>query len=498
MGTGPDETAGVELRVDEERFRTILEHAPVMIDAFDDSGVCVIWNRECVRRLGWTQEELRALEDPLAVFYPDPAVLREVHEDVARADGQFREYEVLAKDGSTRTQLWANFRLPTTGTVIAVGHDVTEQRAVEAQLLQSQKMEAVGQLTGGIAHDFNNLLTVILASTDLLLRDAEPGTAAHDLVRCIRQAAQDGSELVRHLGSFSRQRRLTVVAVDLARLVDDLAPTLRRLLPESIDVRVDHASRPLAVLADRTALEQIVVNLATNARDAIAAHGTIEISTRREPPDRVVLALRDSGHGMPPAVLERVFEPFFTTKPPGKGTGLGLPTVYGLVQQHGGTISLRSAPGEGTTVEVSLPALEPDDAAAHEPGEEPEPARGDELVLIVEDDASTRATAKGALEHLGYRVLTAVDGADALAILESTPDVALVLSDVVMPRLTGPELLARLRASGRHVPAFAFWTGYTSRETARSLDPSVPLLEKPWSLASLATFVRRSIDASAR
>jgi PAS domain S-box-containing protein len=493
------EAALAELREANERLSTILEHAPVMIDAVDSEGKFTIWNRECVRRLGWTREELDAFEAPLSVFYPDPEVLKRVLDDIARSDGRFREYEVLSKDGLVRTQLWANFRLPNTGATISVGHDVAEQRAMEAQLRQSQKMEALGQLTGGIAHDFNNLLTVILASTELLARRAS-GMEAQLLVQ-IRQAATDGAELVRQLVSFSRQSRLTIKVVDLRAALEEITPTLRRLLPESISVTVRHGDGELAIEADRIALEQVIINLATNARDAMECVGELTLTTRvarapdRGEPDReyVVLRLRDNGAGMAPEVRERAFEPFFTTKPPGKGTGLGLPTVYGLAAQHGGFVELWSEPGHGTLVEVFFVRAErPVDAApAPPPASHP---TGRETILLVEDEPSLRVAAKQLLELLGYRVLLAVDGVDALRVLDTEHDVALVLSDVVMPRMTGPELLEALRARGPMTSAFAFLSGYTMRETAGAVDPSVPLIEKPFSIAALAPFVRSCID----
>ena len=270
MVDGSDSSAPFgALRPDEERFRTILEHAPVMIDAFDEDGTCLIWNRECVRRLGWTLEELRAMPEPLAVCYPDPALHRAVLSDIADADGRFKEYSVRAKDGTERIQLWANFRMPKTGAVISVGHDVTEHRAMESRLRQTQKMEALGRLTGGIAHDFNNLLTVIVSGAELLLHEVEPGSVAEQLAREIGSAARDGAELVRQIGSFSRHDRLTMAPLDLCTLVDDLVPALRRMLPESIEIRVEHSASSLYAVGDRIALKQVIVNLATNAGDEI-------------------------------------------------------------------------------------------------------------------------------------------------------------------------------------------------------------------------------------
>ena len=481
------------MRPDEEWFRTILEHAPVMIDSFEADGRCVMWNRECVRRLGWTQEELAELDDPLAVLYPDPDVLEAVHEDIRRADGQFREYTVMAKDGQERIQLWANFRTASTTSIIAVGHDVTEQRAMESRLRQAQKMEALGRLTGGIAHDFNNLLTVIFSGAELLLREVPAGSLAAELTGEIRQAARDGAELVRQIGSFSRHDRLTMAPLDLRALLDDCVSALRRILPESIDVRLEQPVEALYVVGDAIALKQVIVNLATNARDAVDGRGTIQFSTRRFR-DRVVLTVRDSGRGMAPEVRDRAFEPFFTTKPPGKGTGLGLPTVYGIVEQHGGTVELASEPGQGTSVAVSLPAVEHRTVAAPLQTAPADLPRGSELVLVAEDDEGTRTIANSALRYLGYRVLLAEDGEAALALLEATPDVALVLSDVVMPGLNGPELFARLRERAGPMPAFGFLTGYAPREAAERLDPEIPVLTKPWTIAALAAFARRCLE----
>ena len=469
----------------------------MMIDSFDEEGNCIIWNRECVRRLGWTQEELAELDDALSVFYPDPAVLQQVHRDVLRADGKFREYTVLAKDGSRRIQQWANFRTPASRSIISVGHDVTEQRAMEGHLRQAQKMDAVGRLTGGIAHDFNNLLTVVMAGAQLLRRDQEPGSLGDVLTGQILQAAKDGSALVQQLGTFSRRSPLSVEPVDLHALLDEVAPTLRRLLPESIAIRVEHGRGPVHILGDSTAFKQILMNLATNARDAIDGRGTIEIATRvvdEPPPAHVRLTVRDSGVGMSPETRDRVFEPFFTTKEPGKGTGLGLATVYGLVKQHDGEIQLQSEPGKGTCVMIDVPTTDPATAATDDGADRKAPTGGNERILLVEDDEGACLIAERALRHLGYDVVVAGDGAQALAQIEAGETFALILSDVVMPRLTGPELLAKLRARAGPPPVFAFCSGYSPGDDARATDPDVPLLEKPWTIEQLAAFVRKCLD----
>ena len=476
----------------EERFRAIFEHAPVMIDAFAVDGSVVLWNRECERRLGWTAEELDAMADPLAVFYPDPDTRARVMAAIERADGQFREFEVVAKDGSVRIQQWADFELPT-GSRISVGIDITEQRKAEANLRQAQKMQALGTLTGGIAHDFNNLLTIIYASASLAERDFRdsPDMAAQSIGEIVR-AAERGADLVRRLMSFSRSENLRRRLVPLDEVLSGFLPTLRRLVPESLELDVDLGAPGAFIHADPVAIEQILINLVTNARDAIDGHGRISLRTRQlhDPSgDEVLLEVADTGAGMTTETQERVFEPFFTTKGPGRGTGLGLPMVYGLAQQHEGTVTLRSTLGEGTTVSVRLPLRRERRAS----GSSPPPAVGErgrgETILVVEDDRAVCAMASRCLQRAGYVVLTASGGDEALTTLREHSDIALVLSDLVMPRMGGEELRERMRR-GRHarVP-IAFMSGYSAE-----VSPDVPLLAKPWKPEELTAFVRSCLS----
>lgn len=490
-----DEDELRRLRESEERFRTLCEHAPVMIDAFDDAGRCLLWNRECERRLGYTLAEVEALRDPFALFYPDPRTQEKVLEALRRADGRFYEYRVTARDGSERTQLWANFRLPS-GTTISVGHDVTERRSVEEQLRQSQKMEALGQLTGGIAHDLNNLLTVITANAELLAQP-EPGLPADGqavAVAHIREAADRGAQLLRRLLAFSRRQRLRLEPVDLSTLLEELVPTLQRVVPETVHIRLRHRATRHHVRADSLAVEQIVVNLVTNARDAMAGDGTIDLVIQdlvsgSDP--YVALDVVDHGEGMDEETLRRALEPFFTTKPSGRGTGLGLAMVYGLVEQHGGMLQLESEPGRGSRARVMLPVC--DEPARHQAPLAAQLPRGTEKILVVEDQDLVREATSQMLRQLGYRVLEAHDGLDALSIL-GTEDVALVLSDVVMPRLSGGELWERLRHRAA-APPFVFMSGYAP-EHAGLPEHRLPLLQKPWTAEDLARTVRRVLDGS--
>ncbi|HZO16710.1 MAG TPA: ATP-binding protein, partial [Polyangiaceae bacterium] len=485
------------LRESEERLRTILEHAPVMIDSFDAEGHVLLWNRECERTLGVSKEEIAQMEDPLAIFYPDPEERERVRRKIAAADGTFREFRVRAKDGSTRIQSWADFRLPT-GTLISVGYDVTEQRATEAQLRQAQRLESVGQLTGGIAHDFNNLLTVIMACTDLVeLRMPQNWPDVAGPLGELRQAARRGEEMIRKLLAFSRQEPRTFEHVDVGKLVHELAPTLRRLLPESIEMQLaSNLSLPL-IEADPGAIEQLLVNLVTNARDAMRHRGTLRVDTRvthREAATYVVMSVMDNGSGMEESTRQRMFEPFFTTKPPGEGTGLGLAIVYGLVRQHGGFVEVRSAPGRGTVVEVFLPVTHDEALPSNRSIDidaSPRP-----LVLVVEDHEAIRRVARLALEDGGYEVLLAADGIEALHIIDAQDEIDLVISDIVMPGMNGPELY-RLLSERASPPRFLFTSGYAALEQVSAAEAlGVPLLRKPWSVADLLTSVEQTLRRS--
>jgi signal transduction histidine kinase/ActR/RegA family two-component response regulator len=373
-------------------------------------------------------------------------------------------------------------------------------RASEAQLRQAQKMEAVGQLTGGIAHDFNNLLTVILSTAELIEAELPPqATEARTDLADLKHAADRGAEMIRKLLAFSRSGQLQFKSYDLSQLVVESVQMLRRVLPSHVEVLVDADHTVHPINTDPAVLEQILLNLATNSRDAMPEGGTLRLSidlVRMDqrhvsrlgwgrPGPYIALQLRDSGSGMEQAVRERIFEPFFTTKPPGQGTGLGMAMVYGLMKQHGGFIEVTSTLGVGTTVTLYFPP------ALEQPGPRIDltisaPA-GSETILLVEDEAALRRSATRILERKGYRVLTAGDGEEALHTFRMNQDrVALILSDVVMPRLSGPGLYSALRREGVQVP-FLFMSGYTERDgsTGLQMPQGVPLLTKPWDAGDL-------------
>jgi len=380
----------------------------------------------------------------------------------------------------------------------------------QAQLRQAQKMEAVGRLAGGVAHDFNNLLTVICGRAHLVEGSLPPDHAMRRNVELIHKTADRATALTRQLLAFSRKQMLQPVVLDLGALVDGIAPMLQRLIGEDINLRTVLGRQLGRVRADPTQIEQVILNLAVNARDAMPRGGalTIEVDNgeagRIDVPEAgtvgptVKLVVRDTGVGISPEIQPHLFEPFFTTKAPGEGTGLGLATVYGIVKQSGGHIGIASAPGAGTTVTIWLPSS--DDAAetAAVSGRETAGSRGRETILLVEDEPDIRDFVGEVLKSRGYTVLEARDGEDALRVVEQHPEpLHLVLTDVVMPRLGGRELVTRLLARHPHL-AVLYMSGYTDDALgARGvLEAGAILLAKPFTPQQLVAKVRQVLDAT--
>ncbi|MBX3275844.1 MAG: response regulator [Sandaracinaceae bacterium] len=396
--------------------------------------------------------------------------------------------------------------------VIGVALDVTDTRLLEEQVRRSQKMEALGQLAGGVAHDFNNLLTAIVSFTELAQEQVPEGTEAREDLSQVLSAAHRGTDLVRKLLAFSRRPTAKAETVDLNRVVTDLVPMLRRLVGEKVEIAVELGAPAPTTRAETGSLEQVIVNLVVNARDASPRGGTVTVSTRTialshadprvahgslAPGYYRVLAVRDDGPGIAPSVRERIFEPFFTTKPAGKGTGLGLSTCYGIARSAGGGIDVASAPGSGATFRVYLPAAPDEDAAlAAEPRTAPQQG---ELVLLIEDDEQVRPLVTRLLRAAGCAVLAAASMEDALRIAEERgAEVRLVLSDLVMPD-RGPEATERLH---RLLPdaAVLYMSGYdrASLEGRALIGAGAPLLQKPFTSRELASAVRAALDARPR
>jgi PAS domain S-box-containing protein len=477
-------------------------------------GAFVSVNPALARMLGYESEEELIGADLAHDIYVEQAareVLVERYADAERVEGL--EIEWRRKDGTPILVRLGGRPVRTPDGPInhseMIVEDITERRALEDQLRQAQKMEAVGQLTGGIAHDFNNLLTVILANSDIL-EAGLPGD--HPELRAdieeLRRAARRGADMVRKLLGYSRRGVLALGPVDLCAFVAELLPTLRRLLPENIEIRFEPSTQHGNVVADEGAIEQILFNLATNARDAMRGGGTVVLGIDRANAgtrsaleewgaagEYVRVTVRDSGSGMDEITRERIFDPFFTTKRVGQGTGLGMAMVYGLVKQQGGFIDVESTLGGGTVVHLYFPPTAAPRESATEASVVELPV-GSETILLVEDEAALRRSGTRALESYGYRVLEARDGEEALEIVErGAPPIDLVVSDVIMPRLGGKELYEQLRAKGNLVP-FLFTSGYQQQVAHDEgvLDPAIPFLPKPWELRDLLAHVRQALD----
>jgi signal transduction histidine kinase/ActR/RegA family two-component response regulator len=425
------------------------------------------------------------------------------------------EYRFRRSDGSYATVLDRGYLLRDGGRAVRlVGSmiDLTARKELEAQFRQAQKMEAVGRLAGGVAHDFNNLLMVITIHAELARAELDAKHPAAADLEEIGRATTRAAALTRQLLAFSRKQILTPHVLDLNAVVAGLEPMLHRLIGEDIAVVTRLAPELGLVLADPGQLEQVLVNLAVNARDAMPHGGTLTIATTNTelgervrgypaavvPGSYVTLTVTDTGCGMSPEVQGRIFEPFYTTKPIGEGSGLGLSTVYGIVQQSGGHIGVESAPGRGTTFRLYLPRIA-QEAETPRPGAAAitERLRGTETVLLVEDEEAVRRLARRVLERQGYTVLEARNGRDAVALVATHErPIDLVLTDMVMPEMSARALVEEL-AAARPTLRVLYMSGYTDDEILRRglLGPDTSLLSKPFTADALAEAVRAALEA---
>lgn len=429
----------------------------------------------------------------------------DVEHRIVRPDGEERwvhERGELQRDAHGRPRAFS-------GTVL----DITERRELAERLQQSQRLEAVGQLTGGVAHDFNNLLTVILGNAEILADELRPSPQQAALAEMIAGAAQRGAELTQRLLAFARKQALDPKVVDINQRVMSMDGLLRRTLGEHIEVELVRGGGLWQALVDPGQLESALLNLCINARDAMPNGGRLTIETGNVRLDHdyaerhievsagqyVLVAVTDTGSGIAPDDLPRVFEPFFTTKPMGRGTGLGLAMVYGFVKQSGGHVSVYSEPGEGTTVKLYLPRLPSDNAleAAGDVGDANTVSGGSETILVVEDDELVRRFAGGQLRALGYRVVEAHNGQQALEMLRAHDDIALLFTDVVMPGGMSGRQLADAAQEFRPELRVLYTSGYTENAIVHQgrLDSGVMLLPKPYRRADLARMVRRALNA---
>jgi PAS domain S-box-containing protein len=396
--------------------------------------------------------------------------------------------------------------------ILGVVEDVTERRAMEDQLRQSQKMESIGQLTGGIAHDFNNMLTVITGTIDILADAVKDKPQLAAIAKLISEAADRGAELTSHLLAFARRQPLQPREIDVNALLVESEKLLHRTLGEQVDIELLLDKEPWLALVDPTQLTTALLNLAVNARDAMPNGGMLTLETGNavldqsyadankdvQPGDYVVIAVSDTGGGIPEAIRHRVFEPFFTTKDVGKGTGLGLSMVYGFLKQSNGHIKMYSEEGYGTTFKLYLPRGTAAAPAGTEALSEAAPEGGTETILVVEDDALVRGSVTSQLQSLGYRTLTAANAEEALAIADSGEAFDLLFTDVIMPGGMNGRQLAEAIAERRSALKVLFTSGYTENAIIHHgrLDAGVHLLAKPYRKSELAGMVRRAIDGA--
>jgi PAS domain S-box-containing protein len=500
-----------------ERLRLHIERLPLAYLTLDADLRITDWNPAAQQLFGFRRDEVVGADAVELLVPPEArAQVEETFRRVRRGDMSAHGVnDNRTRDGGTVVCHWFNTPLLDadgrfTG-LVSLAEDVTERRRLEGQYLQAQKMEAVGRLAGGVAHDFNNLLTIINGYSDLVLHQLGPADPARELVQEITRAGERAAGLTRQLLAFSRQQVVAPQVLDLNALVLDLEKMLRRLIGE--DVELTSVLRPHLgpVKADPGQIEQVLMNLAVNARDAIPRGGKITLETDdvdldegygvehvNVPPGRyVLLAVSDTGHGMTPEVQAHLFEPFYTTKEKGKGSGLGLATVYGIVKQCGGHVQVYSEPGVGTTFKIYLPRVEP--VGPVKPSSHaPALPRGSETILLVEDEAAVRSIARHILQAGGYTVLEAADGAAARRLCgEHAGPIHLLVSDVVMPGVGGRELAEQLSALHPEMRVL-YLSGYTDDAVVRHgiLQESVNFLQKPFSSAVLAHKVREVLDAS--
>ncbi len=515
--TGERELA-TQLRVTEEalertqtRFRALIENSLDLFGVSDRKARFLYASPSFERVLGYRPDELVGRNAFDFVHPDDAAGVRDVFSGNVGASGaaQLTEYRFRHKDGGWRVLESLGSNLlddPAVQGILVTSRDITSRRVLQERLEQTERLEAIGQLVAGVAHDYNNILLVIRGYGTLLLEKAREEGQRNDLLEIVK-AADRATNLTRQLLAFGRRQEHKPQILEVATIAAELEPLLQRTIREDIDLSIDFDTAAPPVLADPVQIEQILVNLVVNARDAIAAGGAVTVTVREvtltsdqaehlAPPalagSYVAVAVADTGAGIEPETLPHIFEPFFTTKPPDVGTGLGLSTVYGIVAQNGGGILVESTVGVGSTFTVHLPsATTAEQAGSAEPQRE-SATRPAERILLVEDERAVRDLVRAILEQRGYEVVAAARPSEALALSASGFD--LLISDVVMPELNGYELAERLAVAAPHLRVL-FISGDTRELGERvATETGRPLLKKPFTADELADRVRATLD----
>ncbi len=498
---------------------TVIDNANIWLNVVDENGNMVIWNMAAEKISGYSREEVIGRKNMARLLYPDKSYRKEIINKIAESAKQNNSFEgiettICRKDGKERMMLWDRQDLQDKhghpiGSIF-LGRDVTEHRLLENQLRQAQKMEAVGRMAGGLAHDFNNLLTVIKGYCDITIAKLTPEDELYDKIRQINKAAERAESLTRQLLSFSRHQVMRLVTINLNSLIMDIKKMLVRLISADIELLTWLDESILNIRADYGHIEQIIMNLAVNARDAMQGGGTLTIETQNVTLDRrhllkgkriktedyVMLSISDTGSGMDEETQERIFEPFFTTKEEGKGTGLGLSTVYGIVGQSNGHIIVETELGKGTVFKIYFPSISKETDAENIHKKVTEQLIGTETILVVEDQPDVLRFTSEALHMYGYKVLEAPNAGGALLICEEYKErIQLIITDVIMPKMNGLQLVRRL---GRTLPDLKvlFMSGYTYNiiEEQGDLEPGQNFLQKPFTAVGLLRLVRKILD----
>jgi two-component system, cell cycle sensor histidine kinase and response regulator CckA len=506
------------IRDSESRFRALVDHAAFGIFwTLEPQGKLLHVNPALAEMLGYESEAALLAIEHTAALYRDPADQKKIIAEYMAQGRAEATVEWKRKDGKIIT-VHMNGRRATdpdgnTECAEVTVENITERLVLEKQLIQAQKFEGIGQLAGGIAHDFNNMIGAILGWADIGIEETEPSSRLRRHFEKVQQQAKRAAALTRQLLAFARRQILEPRNVDLNQTAIETLSLLEKVLGSNIEIKATLAPDLAVVRADPTQVEQVVMNLCINARDAMPAGGSLMIATCNvtldeqfcalqplaHPGEYAVLSISDSGTGMDSATLDRIFEPFFTTKEVGKGTGLGLATVYGIVRQHGGFLSVYSELGSGSTFRSYFPVSQ-DVVAPHEMPEESTSMRGgSETILIAEDHEGLSQLALETLTGLGYQVMLATDGEQAVADFRANRErISLAVLDVMLPKLSGPEIYARIREEKPDL-AVIFATGYSPdiAQLQKVLEEGLPVLQKPYSPRDLARKVRETLDQRA-
>ncbi|MGO4871958.1 MAG: cell cycle histidine kinase CckA [Roseiarcus sp.] len=520
LNRAPSEDKGEDLRAAEVRFARFFNSTPMAIASVDLQGVVLRANGAFARLAPLALKASPGESRPSiyrGVAERDRAALREAIAAAGEGKGDIAPVDVaLEGQGARSARFFVSAADPhgdEGASAIVFALDTTEQRTLQENFAQSQKMQAIGQLAGGIAHDFNNVLTAIIGYSDLLLANHRPTDPSFQDIMQIKQNANRAAGLVRQLLAFSRRQTLRPQTLQLGEVLSELQMLLRRLVGETIELDVVHGRDLWLVKADLNQFEQVIVNLVVNARDAMSEGGRIALRTRNvaaadcatfhekslAPADYVLIEVEDNGHGIPEEVRGKIFEPFFTTKEVGKGTGLGLSMVYGIVKQTGGYVFCESEPGVGTTFRILLPRHIPEAVVEPVKKEAAKPAAdltGHGAILLVEDEEAVRAFASRALASRGYTVLESDSGADALRVVESAGGkIDLIVSDVIMPEMDGPSMLTELRRRGLNAKVI-FVSGYADDAFSKNLPEGQEFLflPKPFTLKQLIETVKSAMN----